>query len=131
MNKYTDPIGPYWSPGAKAAIFDIRLVLLSDPCLKQYDHCLLLVLRTNFSANGFGYVALQPGDDIKLRSAMARCMSGGKFEFLEKSSKGILHPISFGCCCTQGNKRRLHSRLGKAFSGDYAINKFCHMCFGQ
>ncbi len=131
MNKHTDPVGPYWSPDAKAAFLDIRSALLSDPCLKQYDHRLLLVLRTNFSANGFGYVAFQPGDDIKLCSAMARRMAGRKFKFMEKLSKGILHPVAFGCCCTRGNKRRLHSHLGEAFSGDYAINKYRHMCFGQ
>jgi hypothetical protein len=100
MNKYTDLVGPYWSPGAKAAFLDIRLVLLSDPCLKRYDHRLLLVLRTAFSADGFGYVALQPGDNIESRSAIAHCMSGRKFEFMEKLSKGILHPVAFGCCCT-------------------------------
>ncbi len=131
MNKYTDPVGPYWSPGAKAAFLDIRSVLLSDPCLKRYDHCLLLVLQTDFSANGFGYVALQPGDDIKSRSAMGCRMSGRKFKFMEKLSKGILHLVTFGCRRTQGNKRRLHSHLGKAFSRDYAINKCRHMCFGQ
>jgi hypothetical protein len=24
MNMYTDPVGPYWSPGAKAAFLDLR-----------------------------------------------------------------------------------------------------------
>jgi hypothetical protein len=131
MNKYTDLVGPYWSPNAKAAFLDIRLVLLSNPCLKRYDHRLLLTLRTDFSTNGFGYVALQPRDNIELRSAMAHCMAGGKFKFMEKLSKGILHPVTFGCRCNQENEHRLHSHLGKAFSGDYAINKCRHMCFGQ
>jgi hypothetical protein len=58
MSKYTDPVGPYWSPNAKVAFLDIHLALLSNPCLKGYNHHLLLILRTNFSANGFGYVAL-------------------------------------------------------------------------
>jgi hypothetical protein len=42
-------------------------------------------------------MALQPGDNIELHSEMARCMAGGKFEFIEKLSKGILHPVAFGC----------------------------------
>jgi hypothetical protein len=53
-NEYTDPVCPYWSSDAQAAFQDIRSALLSDPCLKRYDHRLLLVLRTNFSADGFG-----------------------------------------------------------------------------
>jgi hypothetical protein len=130
-NEYTDPVCPYWSLDAQAAFQDIRSALLSDPCLKRYDHCLLLVLRTDFSTDGFGYVALQPGNDIKSRLAMTRGMDGGKFKFMNKSSKGILHPVAFGCRRTQGNKKRLHSHLGEAFSGDYAINKCGHMCFSQ
>jgi hypothetical protein len=51
MNKYTDPDGPYWSPDAKVAFLDISSVLSSNPCLKWYNHRLLLVLRTNFSTN--------------------------------------------------------------------------------
>ncbi len=62
---------------------------------------------------------------------MTRCMDGGKFKFMGKSSKGILHPIAFGCRRTRGNKKRLHSHHGEAFSGNYAINKCHHMCFDQ
>ncbi len=58
-------------------------------------------------------------------------MYGGKFEFMDKSSQYTLHPVAFGCRRTRGNERRLHSHLGEAFAGDYAINKCCHMCFGQ
>jgi hypothetical protein len=84
-----------------------------------------------FSKDGFGYVALLPGNDAVSRLAMKRRMDGGKFEFMDKSSKGILHPVAFGCHRTRGNERRLHSHLGKAFAGNYAINKCRHMCFGQ
>jgi hypothetical protein len=130
-NEYTELVDPYWTLEAKAEFMDIRSAILANPCLKQYDHRLLLVLRTNFSKDGFGYVALQPGNNAKSWLAIKRCMDGGKFEFMDKSSKGILHPVAFGCRHTQGNERRLHSHLGKAFAGDYAINKCRHMCFGQ
>jgi hypothetical protein len=122
-NKYTNPVDPYWTLDAKAEFLDIHLAILNDPCLKRYDHCLLLVLQSDFSKEGFGFVALQPGDDTKSRLAMKHCMEGGKFEFMDKTSKGILHPIAFGCRHTRGNKKWLHSHLGKVFSGNYAINK--------
>jgi hypothetical protein len=130
-NEYTDPVCPYWSSDAQATFLYIRSKLLSDPCLKRCEHCLLLVLHTNFSANGFGYVALQPGNNMESRLAMTHRMGGGKFKFMDKSSKGILHPVAFGCRPTWGNKKWLHSHLGKAFSGNYAIKKCRHMCFGQ
>ena len=68
-NKYTDPVDPYWTLDAKAAFLDIRLAILNNPCLKQYNHLLLLVLRSDFFSNGFGFVALQPGNDTESRLA--------------------------------------------------------------
>jgi hypothetical protein len=50
---------------------------------------------------------------------------------MTKDSAALLHPVAFGCHCTHGKKECLHSHLGKVFSGDYAINKCCHMAFGQ
>jgi hypothetical protein len=50
---------------------------------------------------------------------------------MTKTFAVVLHPVAFGCRCTRGNKTRLHSHLGKRFSGDWAINKNRHMFFGQ
>jgi hypothetical protein len=130
-NEYTNPVDPYWMLDAKAKFLDICSAILNVPCLKRYNHRLLLVLQSDFSKEGFGFVALQPGNNTESRLAMKHRMEGRKFEFMDKTSKGILHPIAFGCRCTRGNKKRLHSHLGKAFSGNYAINKCRHMCFSQ
>jgi hypothetical protein len=130
-NKYTEPVDPYWTGETKAEFMDIRSAILANPGLKRYKHRLLLVLQTDFSKDGFGYVALQPGNDAESQLAMKHHMDGSKFEFMDKSSKGILHLLAFGCRCTRGNKKRPHSHLGEAFAGDYAINKCRHMCFGQ
>ncbi len=45
------------------AFTDMLNAILSVPCLRRYDHRKLLVLRTDFSTEGFGYAALQPADD--------------------------------------------------------------------
>ncbi len=52
-----------WTPAAKLAFDQMQNAILSNPCLRWYDHCKLLVLHTNFSAKGFGYVACQPADN--------------------------------------------------------------------
>ena len=47
-------------------------------------------------------------------------------------TKGLKATLQrFGARKTCGNKVRLHSHLGKGFSGDYAINKCCQYVFGQ
>jgi hypothetical protein len=129
--EYMMPLGNLWMEEANNAFTDMRHAILSDPCLRQYDHRKLLVLRTDFSAEGFGYAALQPADDDVSIQAMHRCMTGGSFDFMTKGSTAMLHPVAFGCHRTVGNEKRLHSLLGEAFALDYAINKCRHMAFGQ
>ncbi len=53
------------------------------------------------------------------------------FDFMMKTSSAVLHPVAFGCRRTGSNETKLHSHLGKGFAGNWAINKNCHMCFGQ
>ena len=60
---YSSPLGPAWTPTHLAIFDEMRQSILDDPCIKRFDHRKLLVLCTDFSADGFGYVALQPGDD--------------------------------------------------------------------
>jgi hypothetical protein len=57
LNEYTDRVAPYWSDAARAAFDEMRQAILSDPCLRRFDHRKLLVLSTYFSADGFGYAA--------------------------------------------------------------------------
>jgi hypothetical protein len=109
----------------------MRKAVLKDLCLCQYNHWKLLVLRTDFSTEGFGYIACQPADNDASMQAIHQCMQGGSFNFMAKDSTALLHPVAFGCRRTRGNEERLHSHLGKAFVGDVAINKCHHMCFAQ
>jgi hypothetical protein len=124
---YTSTIGSAWTLAANAAFKEMRQAILSDPCLQRYDHCKLLVLCTNFLADGFGYVACQPADNEVSLAAMNCCMRDKGFDFMTKTSSAVLHPITFGCHRTHGNKTKLHSHLGKGFAGDWAR----HMCSDQ
>jgi hypothetical protein len=122
---YSLILGALWSQYAQFVFDDKCNAILEDPCLHRYDHCKLLVLCTDFSAEGFGYVACQPADDNVSFAVMHKCMQGGSFDFMTKDSTALLQPVAFR------NEQRLHSHLGEAFSGNYAINKCPHMAFGQ
>jgi hypothetical protein len=56
--EYTMQLESLWTQEAQQTFTDICHAVLKDPCLQQYNHCKLLMLRTDFSAKGFGYVAL-------------------------------------------------------------------------
>ena len=131
QHEYTESLEGLWTDKAQASMDDLKKSVLDDPCLKRYDHRKLLVLMTDFSAKGFGYVACQPADDAVSLAAMAKRVTGGSFEFLKAGSDALLHPVAFGGRRTKGNETKLHSHLGEGFSGDWSINKCRHMCFGQ
>ena len=129
---YTEAITPQiWTPAVAASWNGIKESILGDPCLARFDHRKLTVIRTDFSAAGFGYVLLQPADDPVSIDAMMKCMEGKGFDFLTKDSRAILRPVSFGSRRARNNESKLHSHLGEGFAGDWAINKCRHMCLGQ
>jgi hypothetical protein len=129
--EFADPVAPHWIPEAQAALNDVKNAILSDPCILQFNHWKLLVLRTDFSSKGFRYVLCQPTTDETTLKAVQDYQDGKGFTFMTKSSSAVLHPICFGARQSCGNKVRLHSHLGKEFAGDYPINKCRHMVFGQ
>jgi hypothetical protein len=66
---YTKPVRLHWTPEAQGTWDDLKLAILSDPCIQRFDHCKLIVLHTHFSSLGFGFVLLQPGNDAALVNA--------------------------------------------------------------
>jgi hypothetical protein len=129
--EYTKPVAPHWTTAAQNSFDDIKQAILSNPCLKRFDHNRLIVLRTNFLSKGFGYVLCQPGNDAASTRAMNAYRSGSDFSFMTKESTAVLHPVAFGARRCRGNKVWLQSHLGEGFSGDWAMNKCRHMLFGQ
>jgi hypothetical protein len=85
-NDYSEPIGPYWNTAAKAEFDDICMALLSDPVIKRFDHTKLVVLRTDFSSYGFGFVLLQPGNNQASIDAANDYLAGKGFSFMSKES---------------------------------------------
>ncbi len=64
--KFTETVAPHWNIEAQAALDDMKNAILSDPCLLHFDYRKLIVLRTDFSKDGFGYVLCQPALDKSL-----------------------------------------------------------------
>jgi hypothetical protein len=97
----------------------------------RFDYWKLIVLRTNFSCLGFGWVLSQPGDNKASNKAVQEYRLDNGFNFMTKESSAILRQVCFGGRKSRGNKVQQHSHLGKIFAGDYGMNKCRHMLFGQ
>jgi hypothetical protein len=117
-NEYTDPVAPIWSDTPQHALDNLKGAIFANPCLMHFNHKRLVVLRTDFSSKGFGYVVCQPGIDTASEHAMAAYQAGQDSAFMTTDSSAMLQPVAFGSrrCC--GNGICLHSHLGEGFAGD-------------
>jgi hypothetical protein len=90
-----------------------------------------VVLCTDFSVLGFGYVLLQPDNNEASIKALQDYRDGKGFSFMTKDLPAVLHPVCFGALKCRGNEVWLHSHLKECFTGDYGINKNRHYMFSQ
>lgn len=100
-HEYTAPIDNLWDDAASSAWTFIQTSILDDPCLMRFDHRKLTIIRTDFSAMGFGYVVCQPdSDDISLCNGVLH--ERARFQFYD----GLV------CSCTSTSRfwRSTHSR---------------------
>ena len=90
----------------------LNLFLLSDPIIKRADPEKRVYLRTDFSSIGFGFVVLQPGDDVEGLAAMRREIDGGLCEFDLTKKSPRLYPCAFGAKKIAGYQKHVHGSLG-------------------
>ncbi len=88
--EYTDPIAQHWRPAAETAWTNLKDAILSDPCIQRFDHRKLVVLRSDFSSLGFGYVFLKPSNNEALVRAARDYRAGKGFSFMTKGSTATL-----------------------------------------
>ena len=93
---FTEAVGNLWTPTAHKTFDDLRNSILCDPCLGRFNPKKLTVLRTDFSAKGFGYVVCQADDDDVSLALACQFMSENGFHFLTKTNGGVLYPVAFG-----------------------------------
>ena len=129
--EYMGPVTPHWTTGAQESFEDIKQSILLDTCHMHFNHQCFIVLCTDFSSRGFGYVVCQPGNNDASNEAIEAYQSGKDFSFMTKTSTATLRPVAFSARRCHGNEVCLHSCLGEGFSGDWAMNKCRHYLFGQ
>ena len=77
-------MAPLWSDADQRSMDDVKDVNLSDRCLLCFNHNRLVILWTDFSSRGFGFVFCQPGTDENSEAAMVAYRSGSDFAFMIK-----------------------------------------------
>jgi hypothetical protein len=94
--EYTDPVAAIWTDACQLSFDDIWDAIISDPCLLCYNPKRLVILCSDFSSKGFGYVVCQPGTDDTSEAAMKAYQLGSDFNFMMKDSSATIRPVAFG-----------------------------------
>ena len=95
----------HWDSDAQRKLADIQNSIIRDPCLMQFDHNRLLILNTDRSVKGMGYVAAQPGGDEASLAAMCGIPWELKILIFVKESKHM-HTPSYSVVGVAGKMRQ-------------------------
>jgi hypothetical protein len=123
-----------WIDEHKKLFNALRLEASSSPMLARPSDEKRFYLRTDWSSLGRGAVLAQPSDDPAAIEAMNREIAGGKCEsdLTISNTTKCLQPISFiSERFTTQSKKTLHSCMGEAGTGVWAMEKFRFFLVGK
>ena len=91
-----------WSPLLIQLFEVIKIYIASLPVLVRYEPNKPTFVTTDWSAEGMGWIMMQPADDVESLKATKLLLKTGKFLFDLICNGARLHPTGFGSkCCLE------------------------------
>jgi hypothetical protein len=112
---WTPPLANLWEP--------LKISITLSPCLARYDSSTPCFLKTDWSANGMGWVLMQPDDSASSIQALHHLRSEGTCKFNVTMHGARLQAIHFGSRGCTDRERHFHSFVGKAACGRWSISQ--------
>jgi hypothetical protein len=97
---WTPPLANLWEP--------LKISITSSPCLARYDSSKPCFLKTNWSANGMGWVLMQLDDSASSIQALHHLRSEGTCKFDVTMHGARLRAIRFGSRGCTDRERHFH-----------------------
>jgi hypothetical protein len=129
-----DQITKAWTDDHSRLFDDLQAEASASPLLARPSDEKRFYLRTDWSCKGRGAMLGQPNGHPDAIDAMNREIAGGKCEFdtTLNDAPGRLRPISFiSKRVTTKSERALHSFMGEAGTGVWAMEKYRFYLFGK
>jgi hypothetical protein len=112
-----------WSPSLIALFEELKKDITSSPVLARFDPSQPTFLKTDWSANGMGWILMQPAMDEDSQRAVKELKDTGECKF-DLSIKGPrLNPVAYGSRGCSDMERLFHSFVGEAACGRWAISQ--------
>ena len=110
-----------WTPDLEALFSKLKHDIVSSPLLARFDSSKPCFLKTDWSAEGFGFILMQPDDSDESTAALEHLRKTGECKF-DLTLKGArLRPIRFGSRRCTEKETHYHSFVGEAAVGRWGI----------
>ena len=110
-----------WTPELLELFEDLKESITSSPITARYNPELPVFLKTDWSSEGMGWILMQPHSDSVSVSALKLLENEGICKFDSSPDGARLRPIAFGSRSCTVMESKLHSFVGKAACGRWAI----------
>ena len=110
-----------WTPDLIQLFEDMKHCITSSPILARYDPSKPTFLKSDWSAEGMGFIIMQPADDDESKTALKTLTSKGICTFDLSMNGARLKPVRFGSRSCTDTEKNFHSFVGEAAAGRWAI----------
>ena len=112
-----------WTQESLELFNDIKICITSSPVLARYDPAKPTFLKTDWSAEGMGWIMMQPADDDESIAATKILLETGECLFDLTKNGARLRPTGFGSRACLPQESKYHSFVGEAACGRWAIGQ--------
>jgi hypothetical protein len=112
-----------WTPPLRELWEELKVGITSSPCIARYDATLPCFLKTDWSANGMGWVLMQPDNSAASTEALAKLYATGECDFDVTMGGPRLRPVRFGSRKCTDREQHLHSFVGETGGGRWGISQ--------
>ena len=106
-----------WSPQLIHLFEDIKVCITSSPVLERYDPDKLTFLKKDWSAEGMGWIMMQPANNAESIRATEILRKTRECLFDLTRNGARLQPTGFGSRFCLEQEKKCHSFVGEATCG--------------
>jgi len=112
-----------WTPELITLFEELKVGITSSPVLARFDPEKPTFPKTDWSAEGMGWILMQPADDDESTKAMQILKRTGEYQFDLSTNGARLKPIFFGSRSCNDMEKKYHSFTGEGACGRWAIGQ--------
>ena len=112
-----------WTMNLVTLFEELKIGITSSPILARFDADKPTFLKTDWSAEGMGWILMQPADDEESIAATKLLKETGECKFDLCMNGARLKPIFFGSRSCNDMERKYHSFTGEGACGRWAIGQ--------